>query len=105
MSFIDIVILLLGLLVFAIGVVQFVTGRIFVGWRPRRRNLPLAFFRAYGAFYGLFGLLIAWTVAQKAFGGTFQAVSGALLSMGLITAATWAVVIAVRNGSGKRAGS
>jgi hypothetical protein len=104
LSVLDVVIVLLGLLVFGVGVVQLVTGRVFVGWRPRRRNLPLAFYRAYAAFYGFLGLLIAWTVLQKPFGATFQAVSGAFLSMGLIVAATWAFVIAVRNGSGKRAG-
>ena len=100
----DIVIVLLGLLVFGVGAVQFVTGRVVVGWRPGRRNLPLAFYRAYAAFYGFLGLLIAWTVLQKPFGATFQAGTGALLSMGVIVAATWAFVIAVRNSSRKKAG-
>ena len=97
MTFVDVTIVLLGLVVFGLGLFQFATGRILVGWRPRTHRLPPSFFRAYAAAYAFLGLLIGWTVVQRPLGPTFQSLAGAVLSMGFIVSATWAFVLAVRS--------
>jgi hypothetical protein len=96
-TFVDVTIVLLGLVVFGLGLFQFATGRILVGWRPRTQRLPPSFFRAYAAAYAFLGMLIAWTVVQRPLGPTFQSLAGAVLSMGFIVSASWAFVLAVRS--------
>ena len=40
MTFVDVTIVLLGLVVFGLGLFQFATGRILAGGRPRTQRLP-----------------------------------------------------------------
>ena len=101
MTGLDVVIVVLGLIVVGLGSFQVATGRIVVGWRPQRRHLPLAFFRAYAAGYLFFGLLIIWAVVQKPLGPTATGVLGVLLSMGLAVSLTWAFVVGVRSRSAR----
>ena len=101
MRIVDVVIVVLGLAMFGIGAGQVVTGRVLVrpGRRKRTRTLPLAFFRAYGAFYGFVGLLIIWTVVERSWSPTAVAVSSGLLSMGAVASASWAFVLYARSRS------
>ena len=103
MSFVGLVVLLCGLLLCGLGIAQFATGRnIFralVGMSP---DLPPAPYRALGATYVLFGLLVAVESFGDVFWGVGHTVLVTVLGAGVAACGTWAFVVLIVHRSMRR---
>jgi len=95
-NFVSLVVLLCGLLLCALGVAQLATGRnIFRVLAGMSADLPLALYRALGAMYVFFGLLVAVESLEGAFGRIGHAVLVTVLGAGVAVCGTWALVLLV----------
>jgi len=95
-SFVGLVVLLCGLLLCALGVAQLATGRsIFRALAGMSADLPPGPYRALGAMYVFFGLLVAVESLEGAFGPIGHAVLVTVLGAGVAVCGTWALVLLV----------
>jgi hypothetical protein len=93
-SLVGLVVLLFGLLLCGLGVAQLVTGRntlrALVGMSP---DLPPSPYRALGAMYVFFGLLVTLEFFDDTFGRVGHAVLVTVLGVGAAACGTWAFVV------------
>ena len=96
MNFVSLVVLLCGLLLCALGVAQLATGRnMFRALAGMSADLQPAPYRALGAMYVFFGLLVAVESLEGAFGPIGHAVLVTVLGAGVAVCGTWALVLLV----------